>query len=78
MRRFCLGIAAVVLAFSLTGCGESEKEGPTPFKGTNSTDIDKLSDLMSQNQKKGVYTARQPEAKPADKKPGDSKAGAKK
>ena len=36
MRRSCLGIAGVVLAFTFAGCGESEPEGPIQFKGTNS------------------------------------------
>jgi hypothetical protein len=73
MRRFCSGIAGVVLAFTLTGCGESEPEGPIQYKGTNSAQIDKQLEIMSKNQKNKVFTAKQPESKPADKKPAETK-----
>ena len=35
MRRICLGIAGVLLAVSLAGCGETNEEGPISYKGTH-------------------------------------------
>jgi hypothetical protein len=68
-----LGIAGLVLALGLAGCGDSEPEGPHQYKGTNSTDIDKLSDVMSGNQKNKVFTTKPVDKKPADTKPADKK-----
>jgi len=69
-----LGIAGVVLAFTLAGCGgESEPEGPIQYKGTNTPDIDKQLDIMAKNAKDKVYTTKQPESKPPDKKAGEKK-----
>jgi hypothetical protein len=71
-----MGIAGALLASTLAGCGDSEPEkGPVQYKGTNSPQIDQLTDVMSKNQKTKVFTAKQPEAKPADKKPGEKKPG---
>jgi hypothetical protein len=71
-----MGIAGALLASTLAGCGETEPEsGPGQYKGTNSPEIDKLTDVMSSNQKKKVFTTKQPEAKPADKKSGEKKPG---
>jgi hypothetical protein len=75
MRRLCLGIAGALLACTFAGCGESEPEGPVQYKGTNSPDIDKLSEIMSKNQKTKVFTTKQTEAKPADKKAAEKKPG---
>jgi hypothetical protein len=77
MRRSCLGIAGVVLALTFTGCGETEPEGPIQYKGTNSAEIDKQLDIMSQNQKNKAFTTKQAEAKPTEKVPAATKPAAK-
>jgi len=77
MRRFCSGIAGVVLAATLAGCSESEPEGPVQFKGTNPPGLDKQLDIMSDIQKNKVYSKKQTDTKPADKKPAEPKPAAK-
>jgi len=79
MRRFCSGIAGVILAFTLAGCGESaEPEGPVQFKGTNPPGLDKQLDVMSENMKNKAYTKKQTETKPPDKKSAEPKPADKK
>jgi hypothetical protein len=80
MRRFCMGIAGVILAFTLTGCGETVDEGPVGFKGTNSPAIDALRDNMSKSVKSGEYTKKPPAepTKPTEAEPGDAKSAEKK
>jgi hypothetical protein len=73
MRRFCSGIAGVVVAFTLAGCGESEPEGPVQFKATNPAGLDKQLDIMSENQKNKAFTKKQTETKPPDQKPAEPK-----
>ena len=67
MRRFCLGIAGVVLAVSVAGCGESADEGPIAYKGTNSPEIQKQMEIQAANMKnKSAFSKA--EEKPVDKK----------
>jgi len=74
MRRLSFQIAGVVLAFTLTGCGETQQEaGPVQFKAPNPAGVDKLSDIMSQNVKNKVATTKPKETKPAEKKPAETK-----
>ena len=58
MRRSCLGIAGVVLAFALAGCGEPAEEGPDPYKGTEFPAIEQLSDNMTKNVKNKSATTK--------------------
>jgi hypothetical protein len=70
MRRFCMGIAGVILAFTLTGCGDTVDEGPKGFKATTDPSIEALRDQMSK-QAKGQDYKKKPAAestKPADVK----------
>jgi hypothetical protein len=78
MRRSCFGIAGLVLALSLAGCGDSVDDGPVSYKGTNTPAIqDQLkltSDIAKNN--KGTATkaaddksAGKKDMKEADKKP---------
>jgi hypothetical protein len=87
MRSFCMGIAGALLAFTLTGCGETVDEGPREFKGTKDPSIDALRDNMSKTVKAGNHTKKPvaettkpaaETAKPADVKSGDSKTTEKK
>ncbi len=65
MRRFCSGIAGVVLAFIITGCSDSATEGPLPTQPVNTDAIDKQLKIMSDNAKNKVFERRQVETKPA-------------
>jgi predicted small lipoprotein YifL len=67
MRRVCSGIAGVVLAFTLAGCGESPPETPVANKGADIDAINKLRDNMSANAKNKKAWERPKEEKPADK-----------
>ena len=87
MRSYCMGIAGALLAFTLTGCGETVDEGPREFKGTKDPSIDALRDNMSKAVKAGNHTKKpvpettKPAAetgKPADVKAADSKTTEKK
>jgi hypothetical protein len=90
MRRSCLGIAGVLLASALAGCGEQKEEGPVPYKGTDSPAIQALSKQMQENVKNKSITSKgeeKPEAKKAadkdkakgtDKKPAGDAAPEKK
>ena len=55
MRSFCMGIAGALLAFTLTGCGETVDEGPREFKGTKDPSIDALRDNMAKTLKAGDH-----------------------
>ena len=83
MRSFCMGIGGVILAFTLTGCGETVDEGPVEFKGTSSAAIDALKENMSKNLKARDYTkkpaaeTKTAETKSAEAKPADTKPAAK-
>ncbi len=70
-------VGGAVLAFILTGCGESPPEaGPVPFKATNSPEIEAFTKRMSENAKGKVGMKRPFEA---PSKPGmDAKAESKK
>ena len=74
MRSFCMGIAATLLAFTLTGCGETVDEGPKPFKGTNAPGIDELVKNQGGLVKSGETKKKPPaeSTKPADAKPADT------
>lgn len=72
MHRFCSGIAGVVLAFTLAGCGDSTPDGPGEFKATNSEAIMKLRENMSANAKGQKYLEK-PTEKPADTKSAEKK-----
>jgi len=74
MRRLSLEIAGVVLALTLAGCGDSEKEaGSVPFKASNPAGLEKQLDIMSQNAKNKVATTKPKETKPPEKKPDETK-----
>jgi len=85
MRSF-MGIAGVVLTFTLTGCGETVDEGPKEFKGTPiSPGVEKLLENQGKSVKSGDHkkvphaeTTKPADAKPADAKPADSKSAEKK
>ena len=52
-------VGGAVLAFTLTGCGESPPEaGPVPFKATNSPEIEAFTKRMSENAKGKVGMKR--------------------
>jgi hypothetical protein len=68
MRRICLGIAGSLLAVSLSGCGESNEEGPVSYKGTNSPAIEQLRKGMSENAINKSATSKGGEDKSAAKK----------
>ncbi len=77
MRSFCMGIAGVILAFTLTGCGETTDEGPKEFKPTPpSAAIDALRDNQAKLVKTGDHKKAPPleTTKPADAKTTDVKA----
>jgi hypothetical protein len=71
-----MGIAAVLLAFTLTGCSETAEEGPVPFKGTKDPAIDTLRENMSKSVKAGDHTKKPPAETPKTdtKSAADSKA----
>ena len=73
MCRICMGIAGVVLAFSFVGCSDEPEEGSKTYKGSESPEITKLRDGMSESMKSGKYSERPTEAKPAATKPEDKK-----
>ncbi len=75
MRRSCLGIAGVLLASALAGCGETKEEGPGAYKGTNSPEIEALSKQMQENMKNKSITTAGSE-KTATKKDADKDKGA--
>jgi hypothetical protein len=77
MRRSRLGIAGVLLASALAGCGETKEEGPVPYKGTDSPAIQELSKQMQENVKNKSITTGGSE-KPAAKKDTDKDKGAEK
>jgi hypothetical protein len=69
-----MGIAGTLLAFTLTGCGETVDEGPKPFKGSNAPGVDKLLENQGNLVKTGEVK-KKPAAettKPADTKPADT------
>jgi hypothetical protein len=73
MRRSCLGIAGVLLASALAGCGEPSEEGPKPFK---ETELSPPIKQLMENQNKNVIakpTTSKPEEKPAPKKDPEKK-----
>ena len=83
MRRLCLGIAGIVLAFPLGGCGDSSEEGPVTYKGTDSPAIQEMLKNQSKNMQTGAATTKAAEVKStgkkdADKKPSDDPAADKK
>jgi hypothetical protein len=65
MRRFCSGIAGVVLAFTIIGCGDSAPEGPLPTQSVSPDLIDKQLKIMSDNQKNRVFEKKQVDTQPA-------------
>jgi hypothetical protein len=85
MRSF-MGIAGAILAFTLTGCGETVDEGPKEFKGTPlAPGVEQLLQNQGKAVKAGDHkktppaeTTKPADAKPADAKPADSKAAEKK
>ena len=73
MRRSCLGIAGVLLASALAGCGEPSEEGPKPYK---ETELSPAIKQLTENQNKNVTTkptTPKPEEKPTLKKDGEKK-----
>ncbi len=79
MRSFCMGIAGVVLTFTLAGCSETVDEGPVGFKGSQSPTIEALQKSMSETvknkefQKKPATDTKPGEAKPSEAKPAAEK-----
>jgi hypothetical protein len=77
MRPTCFGIAGLVLALSLAGCGETVDEGPVTYKGTNTPEIQQALKQTSENAKNNKVSATKPsDDKSAGKK--DSKEAEKK
>lgn len=71
MRSFCTGIAATVLAFTLTGCGETVDEGSHEFKSSGKP---AGVDTLLENQGKLVKSGEHKKAPPAEAgKPGEAK-----
>jgi hypothetical protein len=71
MRRF-MGIAGVLLTFTLTGCGETVDEGPKEFKSTpSSPGLEKLLENQGKSVKSGDHKKVPP---PETTKPADAKA----
>jgi hypothetical protein len=58
-----MGIAGVILTFTLTGCGETVDEGPKGFKATKDASIDALREQMSKQMKTQDYK-KKPAAEP--------------
>jgi hypothetical protein len=75
MSRFCLGIAGVVLAFSLIGCGDTEVDkGPMGFKPTDTTPFKEMTRQMQESMQKKSYMKKAvAEAKPAEAKSQEKK-----
>jgi hypothetical protein len=76
MRRFCVTVSGLVLAFCCAGCGDSAPDsGPVEFKAPPPSDaILKLRDQMGQNVKAGnAPTKPVTDSKTADTKPADKK-----
>ena len=74
MRRSCLGIAGVLLASALAGCGETKEEGPIAYKGTETSPaIQELIERQNANMKNKSATSKG-EEKPAPKKDADKGA----
>ena len=73
MCRICMGIVGVVIAFSFVGCGDEPEEGSKAYKGSESPEIAKLRDAMTENMKSGKYSERPTEAKQSATKPEDKK-----
>jgi hypothetical protein len=68
MRRFCQGIAGIVLVSAIAACGDTgPQEGKVPFKGTPTEQFNSLSNQMQKNQaKKAEEEAKAKEAKPEE------------
>ena len=67
MRRSRLGIAGIVLAAALAGCGDSGvQEGTVPFKGTNTEPLNAMKNEM----KKAAQAQANEQKSEADAKPG--------
>ena len=79
MRRYCLGIAGIVVAATLAGCGDTGvQEGAVPFKGTSTEPFNAMKNEMQKNAKTQAQ-AKTPEgdAKPAtDSKTAEPKPAA--
>jgi hypothetical protein len=73
MRRSCLGIAGVLLASALAGCGETKEEGPISYKGTETSPAIKQLIENQNNNVKAKPTTPKPEEKPAPKRDAEKK-----
>jgi predicted small lipoprotein YifL len=71
MHRFRSGIAGIVLAGALAGCGSTVDEGPHEFKPTDTTSLNPLMDEMKSSMKKKDYA--QKAVPPDEKKSKESK-----
>ncbi len=76
MRRFCYGIAGIVLVAAVAGCSDTgPQDGKVPFKGTPTDSLNSLTDQMKKKTQSQVQKeeeeAKAKEAKPAEAKPAD-------
>jgi hypothetical protein len=71
MRRSCIAISGMLLALVMSGCGETQEEGPIQYKGSDSPAIQQLRDGMSANVKNKSIISKG-EEKPAPKKEKDA------
>jgi cell division septation protein DedD len=78
MRRFCQGIAGVVLVAAVAGCSDTgPQDGKVPFKGTSTEGLTSLKNQMSKNAnalvQKELEANKAKESKPAEAKPAEAK-----
>jgi hypothetical protein len=86
MRRFCQGIASVVLVAAIAGCSDTgPQEGKVPFRGTSTDGFTSLTNQMKNTAKAQAKKALEEEeakakeskpaeeAKPAEAKPAEAK-----
>jgi hypothetical protein len=78
MRRFCWGIAGIILGTALAGCSDTGvKEGPVPFKGTNTEPYNAMKNQMVKGAQTQAFDKKpSPETNPGQSPPtGESKPG---
>jgi hypothetical protein len=88
MRRYCQGIAGIVLLAAIAACSDTgTQDGKVPFKGTNPEQFNALANQMKKVQAKNAQEAskagetnpeepsKAQEAKPAESKPKEAGPG---
>ncbi len=78
MRRFCQGIASLVLIAAVAGCSDTgPQDGQVPFKGTPTEGFNSMTNQMKKTTQSQVQKeeeeAKAKEAKSAETKPAEAK-----